>query len=271
MFKKIYTLTNAPIDYFNNIVDFFFRIYGLLLTLGIVLSENNNLQERMLNLNPIYLLIIFIILIAFTVLAVVKIYKATLFIINSRIDENKVVELLEDYGREQLVVITKLVPSKIVVETLIQEMTKQAKSWSRDSEISQSKLEIWIEKDKVKREIEIMFFSKRKQSALTLKTVNFKINKSKISLSQLRRFDHMTILPSFSHHPKWRKFLLRGIEYYETEMMNRDRVYLNLSNIGSNAKIYIDPNTTPTKTFSLFLNGTKVSKDISQKDVLFEI
>ncbi len=269
--RDIHKWSSGKISYLNDIVDFLFRIYGLLLTMGVVLSKNNNLQERILNLNPIFLLALFIILVALTVLALIKFYKATLFIINSRIDENKIVEVLQDSGQEQLVVITKLVPSKIVVETLILEMTKQAKRWSKDSEISQAKLEIWIEKDKFRREIEIMFFSKRKQSALSLKTVNFKVNESKISLSQLRRFDSMPISPSFSYYPKWRKFLLRGIEYYETEMVNRDRVYLQLSNIGSDATIYIDPHSIPTKTFSLFLNDNKVSKDITRKDILFEV
>lgn len=191
--SDIHRWSSGKLSYINDIVDFAIRIYSLLITIVLLPSKQNVPQEIIANLNPILLITLVIILITLTVIAFIKLYRATLYIINSRIDENNISEIAADYKENILLPVAKIVPPKVVIETLTVELNRQAKRWSIDSEVAQSSLEIWIDKNEIRRELKIIFYSRRKQSALTLETISLKLNKSKISLSQIRRFDDMTL------------------------------------------------------------------------------
>lgn len=274
-FKKFIEKTKEPFSYVSDVSQIIQVGYSIAISILVFYDKPliNQIRKNLFDLNPYIKLSLLAILLVALYRLLQRLYKHTLFIIDSRkyavginnqsqknIDEI----LIGDYG--------KIVPPTRVVSEIFETFSLRARKWNKDCYLAECELNIWYKRTGIEVNTSFEFFSPTKKATVRFHSVGLKVSKEEIiKVDQIQCDDYRIKKIPFFQDKKWRRFIKLSMEKIEHDIGGHE-FYLNISScLGRSVRFYLDPGFSPHKAYTFFLEDGKMYSDSSCKIFIYRL
>lgn len=216
LFNKIYSLTKEPFGYLASLTEI-----GILLFIAVSWLKTNPL-----NLSRETLAIAFILLIALLVFRIKKIYYEIRYRLSVKSLDYQLDRASGHHAKNSIYYdYDKLIPSKNILEHLLNAYKRKALVWSPDSIFVGTNLSIsnkYTKNNKMRINVQYKFYSPVKRLSIDFEGPGMKmLEYKKIKQSQLHHSEHGSKVKPFFEDPNWRQALIIAFQRVEAELIGK--------------------------------------------------